>query len=104
VNNRTVFHSGGSKPNCAAPLFNQRDSAIGTLLNVGSPSARERIAADLDAHRLDLMLRKEILWESETATDDEVRAMEVKLILETGANNPAIGYNIWPRWSSTSRT
>ena len=59
---------------------------------------------DLDAHRLDLMLRKEILWESETATDDEVRAMEVKLILETGANNPAIGYNIWPRWSSTSRT
>jgi len=27
VNNRTVFHSGGSKPNCAAPIFNQRDSA-----------------------------------------------------------------------------
>jgi DDE domain len=24
---RTVFHSGGSKLNCAAPLFNQRDSA-----------------------------------------------------------------------------
>ena len=46
---------------------------IGMLLNVGSPSARERIAADLDAHRLDLTLRKEILWESETATDDEVR-------------------------------
>ena len=53
---------------------------IGPLLNVGSPSARERIAADLDAHRLDLTLRKEILWESETATDDEVRAMEAKLI------------------------
>jgi hypothetical protein len=28
VTNRTVFHSGGSKPNCAAPLFNQRDSAL----------------------------------------------------------------------------
>jgi hypothetical protein len=28
VNNRAVFHSGGSKPNCAAPLFNQRDSAV----------------------------------------------------------------------------
>ena len=27
MNNRTLFHSGGSKPNCAAPLFNQRDSA-----------------------------------------------------------------------------
>ena len=71
---------------------------IGTLINVGSPSARERIAADLDAHRLDLTLRKEILWESETATDSEVRAMEERLIRETGANNPAIGYNIWPRW------
>ena len=31
---------------------------IGTLINVGSRSARERIAADLDAHRLDLTLRK----------------------------------------------
>ena len=57
---------------------------IGMLLNVGSPSARERIAADLDAHRLDLTLRKQILWESETATDGEVRAMEERLIRETG--------------------
>lgn len=31
---------------------------------ISPPSARERIAADLDAHRLDLTLRKEILWES----------------------------------------
>jgi hypothetical protein len=38
-------------------------------LYVGSPIARERIAADLDAHRLDLTLRKQILWQSETATD-----------------------------------
>lgn len=69
----------------------------GTLLYVGSPSAREQIAADLDAHRLDLTLRKEILWESKTATDAEVRAMEVKFIRETGANDPAIGYNVTPR-------
>ena len=56
---------------------------IGLLLNVGSPSAREQIAADLDAHRLDLTLRKEILWESETATDDEVRA------ISAAASHPA---------------
>jgi hypothetical protein len=30
--------------------------------------------------------------------------MEERLIRETGANDPAIGYNIWPRWSSDSRT
>ena len=33
-----------------------------------------------------------------------VRAQEAKLIRETGANNPAIGSNIWPRQSSTSST
>jgi hypothetical protein len=40
-----------------------------------------------------LTLRKEILCESETATDAEVRAKEIELIRETGANNTAIGYN-----------
>jgi hypothetical protein len=54
------------------------------------------MAADLAEHRLDLTARKEILWESETATDAEVRAMEIKLILETDANNPEIGYNLAP--------
>ena len=34
---------------------------IGMLLNVGSPSARERIAADLDAHRLDLAAQRDPL-------------------------------------------
>ena len=43
-------------------------------------------------------------WESEAATDGEVRAMEVKLIRETAANHADIGYNLWPRWSSTSST
>ena len=72
----------------------------GTLLYMGSPSAYEQIAADLslDSRRFDLTLRKEILWESETAADAEVRAMERKLISETGANDPAIGYNRSPRY------
>jgi hypothetical protein len=42
--------------------------------------------------------RKEILWESETATDAEVSIMERHFIRETGANNPAVGYNLTPRW------
>ena len=71
----------------------------GTLFYFGTPSprAKERIAADHAEHRLDVRVRKEILWESETATEEEVRAMEVKLIRETGANNPSIGYNLTPR-------
>lgn len=71
----------------------------GSISYFGSPSAKERMAAELAEHRLDLTARKEILWESDTATDAEVRAMEIKLILENGANNPDIGYNLAPRWS-----
>jgi hypothetical protein len=76
----------------------------GTLTYFGTPSAKAKalIVTDLDEHRLDLTVRKEILWESETATDAEVRAMEIKLIRETGANDPAIGYNLTPRWREQS--
>jgi hypothetical protein len=71
----------------------------GAISYFGSPSAKERIAADLAEHRLDLTARKEILWESETASDEEVREKERHFIRETGANNPAIGYNLVPRFS-----
>jgi hypothetical protein len=37
--------------------------------------------------------------QSETSTKAEALAMETKLIRETGANNPEIGYNLRPRWS-----
>ena len=74
---------------------------IGVVTYFGSPrrKTKERMAADLAEHRLDLTVRKQILWESETATDAEVRAMERHVIRETGANNPAIGYNLTSRWS-----
>ena len=55
----------------------------GAISYFGSPSAKAGIAADLAEQRLDLTVRKEILWESETASDAEVRAMEIKLIRET---------------------
>jgi len=72
----------------------------GTALYMGSPSAYEQICADLELEpgQFELTLRKEILWESETATDDEVRKKEKEKILETGANNPEVGYNVLPRW------
>jgi hypothetical protein len=70
----------------------------GTTTYFGSPSAKERIAADLAEYRLDLTVRKQILWESDTATDAEVRAMEVEFIREQGSNDPALGYNLTPRF------
>jgi hypothetical protein len=73
----------------------------GSISYFGSPSAKDRMEADLAEHRHDLTARKEILWESETATDAEVREMERRYIRETGANNPEIGYNLVPRWLGT---
>lgn len=57
---------------------------IGNCTYFGSPSqtTKELINAELADRRMDITVRKEILWESETATDAEVRAMEVRLIRE----------------------
>lgn len=70
----------------------------GTVTYFGGPTAQERIRADLHEHLHDLTARKQILWESETATKAVTLAMEIMLIRETGANNPAVGYNLTPRW------
>lgn len=47
--------------------------------------------------RRDFTLRKEILWESETATDAEVKQKEIEYIRSLRSNDPAIGYNRWPK-------
>ena len=72
----------------------------GSVLYFGSPTAAEQIASDheLDRDDLTFTIRKEILWESESVTDTEVRAMEIELIRDAGANNPEIGYNKTPRY------
>ena len=44
----------------------------------------------------DFTIRKQILWESETATDSEVRQVEIRYIRELRSNDPAIGYNRSP--------
>ena len=46
----------------------------------------------------DFTIRKEIIWESETASDREVNKKEVELIKQFKSNDPAVGYNRWPRY------
>jgi hypothetical protein len=43
-------------------------------------------------------IRKEIFWESATATDQEVNAQELEFIRLLRFNDPAIGYNRRPRF------
>lgn len=47
--------------------------------------------------RRDFTIRKEIVWESDTASDSEVSAKEIEFIRALQSNDPDIGYNRWPR-------
>ncbi len=67
---------------------------------MGSPN-RHIVNADFanltDEQRRDYTIRKEILWESETATESELSKIEVEMIRKYRANDPEIGYNRWPK-------
>ncbi len=68
-----------------------------TVTYFGSPNAAH-IAADFTREqRRDFTIRREILWESATATDAEVRRKEVAYIKAHRSNNPTVGYNRSPR-------
>ena len=48
--------------------------------------------------RRDFKIRKEILLDSESATNKEVNQLEVDYIRKYESNNPDIGYNQWPKF------
>jgi hypothetical protein len=50
------------------------------------------------ADRRDMLIRREVLWESATATISELRQREIELIVGLGANDPRIGYNQIPKF------
>ena len=67
-----------------------------TIDYFGSPDS-SLIAKDFSREqRSDFTVRKEILWESESATDSEVNLKEVEFIKLYKSNDPSIGYNQWP--------
>jgi hypothetical protein len=75
---------------------------VASMRYFGSPN-RKTLAEDftLEDYR-DFTVRREIIWESETATRKELIAKEVELIREFRSNDPAIGYNRWPKFRSHS--
>ena len=48
--------------------------------------------------RRQFTIRKEILWESVSATDKEVSSKEMEFIRLYESNNPAVGYNRNPKY------
>jgi hypothetical protein len=72
-------------------------------INYFGSAGSELIAKDFTREqRRDFSIRKEILRESEAATDTEVNQKEVELINRYQANNPNIGYNRWPSFKTPS--
>lgn len=65
----------------------------GSISYFGSPKAT-LVEADFTPEQArDFTLRKQILWESEEATNEEVDAKEIEFITALRSNDPAIGYN-----------
>ncbi len=44
-----------------------------------------------------MTIHREILWESSSATDRQVRLKEIEFIIALQANNPSVGYNLKPK-------
>ena len=85
-------------------IYIGKDS-IGSHRYFGSPNI-EVINRDFQtlpkAVKLDYSIRKQILWESENASERELSEMEVHYIKEYQSNNPEIGYNQWPRFKENA--
>jgi hypothetical protein len=63
----------------------------------GSASTKLIEADFTPEQRRDFTIRREILWESDTATDAEVSQAELRFIRQLRSNDPLIGYNRWPK-------
>lgn len=67
-------------------------------INYFGSASDDLIARDFSREeRRKFTIVKEILWESTVCTDAELTAKEIEIIQQLRSNNPAIGYNQWPR-------
>lgn len=69
-----------------------------TLTYFGSPDGA-LVAKDFtDDQKRRFSVTKEILWESATASREEVNRKEIEFILSERANDPTVGYNRRPKF------
>ena len=74
-----------------------------TITYFGSPD-ETIVAKDFPTResRRDITITREILWESEDATDSEVLEKERDYILLLNSNDPRVGYNRNPKYKKSS--
>ncbi|WP_210490448.1 GIY-YIG nuclease family protein [Rufibacter aurantiacus] len=67
-------------------------------INYFGSASNELIAQDFTREqRMDFTIRKEILWQSEVASVKEITEKEIEFIRAFNVNDPAVGYNRWPK-------
>ncbi len=81
-------------PNSKIYIGQDRTDSINYFGSADSRLIERDFTAD---QRRSFTIRKEILWESATATRQEINRAELGFILQLRSNDPAIGYNQWPR-------
>ena len=69
----------------------------GSMRYFGSPDNKALERDFTPEQRRNFTIRREILWESEDATDAMVRQKEIEYINVLKSNDPALGYNKWPK-------
>lgn len=72
--------------------------ATDSIRYFGSPDSKLLEADFTREQRRDFTIRKEIIWESEEATLNDLLKKENELIVLLQSNNPAIGYNKKPKY------
>lgn len=70
----------------------------GTLTYFGSVNSALVEKDFTEEQKSDFSIRKEILMKSDNV--NEINQLESKFILEYQSNNPAIGYNQWPKFKA----
>jgi hypothetical protein len=70
-----------------------------SLMTYFGSGVRSNINNDPTLKKLkNFKIRKEIIWESSTATKKELKQKEDEYIVSLGANNPKKGYNLRPKF------
>ena len=72
----------------------------GTLTYFGSVDSTIVSADFTSEQQRDFTIRKQVLWESKTASDTEVNQKEIEFIRALRANDPSVGCNRWPPFRS----
>ena len=80
-------------------IYVGKDS-VGSHRYFGSPNMdiiNDDFATLPEEVRKDYSIRKEILWESDDCSESDLSQMEIHYIRKLQSNDPAVGYNRWPK-------